>query len=43
MAFKVINFHENLYSSGGVPCMNLIYDLMILELFNKGIWHIEGT
>ena len=37
MAFKVINFHENLYSSGGVPWMNLIYDLIILELFNKGI------
>ena len=37
-----MNFHETLCSSG-IPWMNLIYDLMALELFNKGMWHIKGT
>lgn len=40
--FKVMNFYETLCSSG-IPLMNLIYDLMALELFNKGMWHIKGT
>ena len=37
-----MNFYETLCSSG-IPLMNLIYDLMALELFNKGMWHIKGT